>query len=463
MRISFFRFTKISWKLTLAYALIFSLVLVFLNAAILYGVKFYLLQQSISQVDTSSVTTEKWIIGTPKEQTDLTDPELLNEAQSDSEIEVRIADASGKLVNSSGNSKSIISLTSHLGETRKLEIGVEHLIVKNTCVTADGKTIAYLQVVRNMKKEYTFIDLLFILMAAADFAGILLSVVSGYLISRRILKPIDKITTAAKSISVTDLNSRLDTGGADDELTRLAVTFNDMIDRLRQSFELQNKFVSDASHELRTPISVIKGYINLIDRWGKEDKSVLQESIDAIKNETAGMTELIEKLLFLARGDSGVLKLHKETVEIDDLIREIIRECELIAPEHNLTYELNEKSVINADRKMIKQLLRALLDNSIKFTPINGNIRISAGTEQDKATITVSDSGIGIPPAEIDNIFQRFYRVDKSRTQETGGSGIGLAIVKWIVDAHGGSICAESIPGKGTSITVKLPQNYVLE
>lgn len=459
MRISFFRFTKISWKLTLVYSLIFSLVLIFLSAAILYGVKFYLVQQSINQVDTSSGTTEKWIIGTPGEQTDLTDPELLNEAQSDSEIEVHIADASGRLVNSSDNKKNIINFTLHLGETRKLEINGEHLIVKNTCVSTDGKTIAYLQITRNMKKEYTFIDLLFILMAAADFVGILLSIVAGYLISRRILKPIDKITTAAKNISVTDLNSRLDTGGADDELTRLAVTFNDMIDRLRQSFELQNKFVSDASHELRTPISVIKGYINLIDRWGKEDRGVLQESIDAIKNETAGMTELIEKLLFLARGDSGVLKLQKEKVELDDLIREIIRECELIAPEHNLLYELNEKTVVNADRKMVKQLLRALIDNSIKFTPLHGDICISVGTEQDKAKITVSDSGIGIPPDEIDNIFQRFYRVDKSRAQETGGSGIGLAVVKWIVDAHGGSICAASVPGKGTSITVNLPQS----
>ena len=284
MKVKFLGLKKISWKLTIIYALIFSLVLILLNAGILYGVKFFLIQQSISQVEASSDITEKSIVGTPNEKTDLSDPELLSQAQSNSDINIKIADSKGKLINSSDNFKTDnLDVVSYMDITRKIQTHGKHLIVKNSEILSQGKTIAYMQVAKDMERQYAFISLLFMMMAAADFLGIIISVLTGYIISRRLLKPIDKITKTAKSISISDLNSRIDAGEADDELTRLAVTFNEMIERLKLSFEKQSQFVSDASHELRTPISVIQGYISLIDRWGKDDKNVLQESIGAIK------------------------------------------------------------------------------------------------------------------------------------------------------------------------------------
>lgn len=458
MRINFFKFTKISWKLTLLYASIFSLVLILLNASVLYGIKFFLVNQSMQKVSNVSNTIAEKIIGSHNEQMSLDDPELIGEARTDSTISVRIANPEGILVNSEDSFKwKTIPFASSLDSVKKMESDELHLVVENRRIISAGKTKAYLQVAGNMEKEYMFLKVLFFLMAGADALGIAISLLAGYLISRRMLFPIDRITKTAQSISINHLDRRIEVSQTDDELSRLAKTFNEMIDRLKQSFEKQNQFVSDASHELRTPISVIQGYIGLIDRWGKEDRSVLQESIDAIKNETAGMTELIEKLLFLARGDSGSQKLQKTEFSLKELIDEVGRESQLISQEHTIQYGATEDVSILADRKMLKQMLRALIDNSIKFTPPGGTIFVQAIKNENAVNITIKDTGIGIPQDEVSRIFNRFYRVDKARAKETGGSGLGLSIVKWIVDAHNGSIKAESTIGEGTSITAEFP------
>jgi heavy metal sensor kinase len=460
MRLNVFKFTKISWKLTLLYASIFSLVLILLSAFVLYGIKFFLVNQSIQKVRNISNTIAERITEPAEEKMSLDDPELIGEARADATISVRIANSEGVLVNSEGRFKwAEIPFSSSLDSVKKVEAGEQHFVVENRPVFSDGRTKAYLQVAGSMEQEYLFLKVLFLLMAGADAAGIVLSLLAGYFVSRRMLFPIDRITKAAQSISINNLSRRIEASQADDELSRLAGTFNEMIDRLKQAFDKQNQFVSDASHELRTPISVIQGYIGLMDRWGKEDRSVLQEAIDAIKKETAGMTELIEKLLFLARGDSGSQKLQKNEFSLNELIEELYKESRLISQSHYLHYEVSGPITLTADRKMIKQALRALIDNSLKFTPPDGKITIRADTADDTVTIAVEDTGIGVPEEEAGNIFNRFYRVDKARSKESGGSGLGLSIAKWIVDVHGGSILAESTVGKGTVITIMLPRN----
>ena len=459
MRMNFFKFTKISWKLTLLYASIFSLVLILLSASVLYGIKFYFVNQSLQKVKNISNIIAERIVGPTEEKMSLEDPELIGEARTDATVSVRIANPEGIIVNSEDSFHwKKIPFSSSLDSVRKTESDEIHLAIANRQVLADGKTKAYLQVAVNMENEYMFLKVLFILMACADAVGIAISLLAGYLISRRMLLPIDRITKAAQSIGINNLSRRIEVSQADDELSRLAETFNEMIDRLKQSFDKQNQFVSDASHELRTPISVIQGYIGLIDRWGKEDKSVLQESIDAIKNETSGMTELIEKLLFLARGDSGNQKLQKIQFSLNELMEEVCKESHLISSIHDLHCDVAGEIALTADRKMIKQALRALIDNSFKFTPTDGKITVHAGRGNNTVNIVVEDTGIGIPDDEVNNIFNRFYRVDKARSKESGGSGLGLSIVKWIVDAHGGSIRAESTIGEGTVVAIMLPQ-----
>ena len=169
------------------------------------------------------------------------------------------------------------------------------------------------------------------------------------------------------------------------------------------------------------------------------------------------MTDLVERLLFLARGDSGTIKLQKETVDLNQLIKEIVRESKLVAPNHNLNYNVKGQINIIADKRLLKQMLRAIIDNSIKFTQEDGEISVSAEIAYDKVKIVISDTGIGIPPEEIDKIFDRFYRVDKVRSKTTGGSGLGLSIVKWIVETHNGNISVKSTVGKGTQVIILLP------
>lgn len=457
MKINILRFRKISWRITFTYAVVFSVMVILLNFLVLYGVRFYLRQQAITQVDSIGKNIEGKILGVGDEQKDIYDEELVNDSVINSDINIKIADSSGKILNHSKNFNPQVSIKANPNNVMVVENEEKHLIVKNFVISDNGKIIGYVQVAKNMNREYSFLKLLFIVLLVADAIGMITSVITGFSISQKILKPIKEITNTAKRITATDLNVKINVGEVDDELSNLAKTFNEMIERLKISFEKQNQFVSDASHELRTPLSVINGYINLIDRWGKNDKEVLQESIVAIKNEVKYMTELVERLLFLARGDSGVIKLQKEVVNLNQLVEEIVKEGKLVAPNRNWSYNLKGRIDIFADGRLMKQMLRAIIDNSIKFTQEGGTINISVEKHLDKVKIVVKDNGIGIPREEISKIFDRFYRVDKVRSKTTGGSGLGLSIVKWIVEAHNGGILVESELGKGTEVSVLLP------
>ena len=194
-----------------------------------------------------------------------------------------------------------------------------------------------------------------------------------------------------------------------------------------------------------------------MDRWGKQDEKVLQESINAIKKETLSMTVMIERLLFLARGDNGRQLLKKAMFSIDELMEEVSMESSMLASGHNFSFQGSQGLELFADRRMIKQMLRALLDNSIRFTLAGGRIDLLCAGDDEEIVFTVIDTGIGIPMEEKEQIFERFYRVDKARARETGGSGLGLSIVKRIVDVHEGKIKIESTVGTGTSVTVTLP------
>ncbi|MDR0819677.1 MAG: HAMP domain-containing histidine kinase [Oscillospiraceae bacterium] len=259
------------------------------------------------------------------------------------------------------------------------------------------------------------------------------------------------------NIDAERLSSRINVVGEHTELRGLAAAINGMLDRIDAAYHAQVQFVSDASHELRTPISVIQGYANLLDRWGKNDEKALQESITAIKNETANMKDLVEQLLFLARGDSDTIALEPTLFDLAELASEIVSETSMIDPAH--TFKLNtERVFVNADRALIKQAVRILVDNAIKYTDAGGVISV-ASSGGDYAQIAVSDSGIGIAPDVLPHVFERFTRADASRTRATGGAGLGLAIAKWIVTRHSGHLEALSREDIGTRMTIALPKS----
>lgn len=257
-------------------------------------------------------------------------------------------------------------------------------------------------------------------------------------------------------INAARLDTRIELDATQDELKNLATAINSMLDRINASYRSQARFVSDASHELRTPIAAIQGYANLLDRWGKHDEQALQESIDAIKDEAANMKELIEQLLFLARGDNNTMRLQAVRFDLGSLAETVYGETKMIDPGHE--YELQTSSVfVLADMGLMKQASRILIDNAMKYTPVGGRILIKVDRNNDYARLTVQDEGIGIPPEAVPHVFDRFYRADESRARATGGTGLGLSIAKWIAERHGGYMEVLSREDLGTRISIVIP------
>jgi len=252
------------------------------------------------------------------------------------------------------------------------------------------------------------------------------------------------------------LDARIPVDDLQEELRNVAEAINGMLDRINASYAAQARFVSDASHELRTPIAVIQGYANLLDRWGKEDEKALHESITAIKDEAENMKELVEQLLFLARGDSNRIGLFEEHLVLSDLIDEVIGEMRMLGIKQELKTTWNRVTVL-ADRTLIKQALRILVDNAIKYTDADGEITISAELDGFYARMSVADNGIGISPEILPHVFDRFVRADESRARATGGAGLGLSIAQWIATRHNGHMEVLSREGVGTRITLVLP------
>lgn len=275
--------------------------------------------------------------------------------------------------------------------------------------------------------------------------------------SYKMIGPIKNMTEITKTITVNNINTRLDIKGTQDELKELSQTFNEMMDRIEEGYKTQQQFVSDASHELRTPIAVIKGYVNMLDRWGKNDRDVLEESITAIKNETENMQDLIEKLLFIARSDKSTLIYTKEDFKISSILFEIEKETKMIDQKHKLYFKFYNDANIYGDKNRIKQAIRILIDNAIKFTPVGEYIMVSGYIQDDYYVIKVEDTGIGIEKKDLEKIFERLYRAEQSRSKEIGGHGLGLSIAKIIILGHKGKIKVKSTVGKGSEFSIMLP------
>lgn len=259
---------------------------------------------------------------------------------------------------------------------------------------------------------------------------------------------------AISSLDPEEPGARVKTG--DKELQSLEIAINNLLDRMRESYRQQERFVSDASHELRTPISVIQGYVNMLDRWGKDDPKILDESIEALKNESEHMKLLIEQLLFLARGDSGRNTLHPENFDLAAMVREVWEESAMIDEGHHYEFEGNDPLPVLGDPALLKQSLRILVQNASKYSEKGGRILLKAKVVEDRPAFIVQDEGMGMAESEIIHVFERFYRSEGARSRTEGGTGLGLSIAKWIVDAHRGTIEVLSRPEFGTRFTVKL-------
>ena len=263
------------------------------------------------------------------------------------------------------------------------------------------------------------------------------------------------VEKAIDEISPMEEDGALKTG--DKELAGLETAVNSLIQRMRDSYSQQARFVSDASHELRTPIAVIKGYADMLDRWGKTDEAVLEESVQAIKSESDNMSRLVEQLLFLARGDSGRTKLNREKLDLAHLMKEVCEESSMIDRDHVYEYLGDDAVTVKGDASLLKQAARVLTDNAAKYSPEGEKITLRASREGKEAVFSVQDRGIGIPEESLPFMFDRFYRADNSRTRGSGGTGLGLSIVKHVAQFHDAELKLESSPDAGTRITLIFP------
>ncbi len=447
---------KVSWKLTLVYTLVFILVLIVLNG----GIYFFLSNFVENSVQNSIDNTLQFVLpqlkGVDRNSFSEYEADILQDiSKSEGDIYFRILDHQRNIVGQSSALQDIDIPLKHAFTT--FSRNERRYIVKSVIISKYGFLNGYFQIIRDVTIEYRFLDKLLIILIITGSLGAIGAIITGYIITRKTLNPISQMAETARNISISDLGKRLDIEGPEDELTNLAHTFNSMLDRLEEAFTRQQQFVSDASHELRTPISVIQGYIDLLDRWGKEDEEIRDEAIVAIKNEVKNMNSIMESLLFLARGDSDNLEIDKSIFKLNELIDEIIVETSLLTEKIDIYSSVNEDIDFFADRKMIKQLMRIFVDNSLKYTKNGGEIIVNSYREGKNIILEVNDTGTGIPQEDISRIFKRFYRVDKSRSDKNGGTGLGLAIAQSIIKIHRGKVKVDSELGKGTEITVCLP------
>src|SRR6266511_3762769 len=307
------------------------------------------------------------------------------------------------------------------------------------------------------------LDQLISTIVVAFVLGIVPAVLVGRWIAGRALEPVDRIITEVREISDgRSLHRRLALPMEKDELGRLAETLNQMMTRLERSFAALRRFTADASHELKTPLTVVRaGVERAITRpdMAPETLAPLEETLQEVNR----MTELLESLLTLARADEGRADLHREPVDLREIIAEAGETGELLAEHAGVGMEIRlppDPLMLAVDRSRIRQLALNLIENAVKYTPRGGQVSVELGGNDGRVVFTVADTGIGIAPGDLPHVFDRFWRADsaRTRTSERAGTGLGLAICKWIAESHGGTIEVQSRPGRGTTFTVRLPR-----
>lgn len=323
-----------------------------------------------------------------------------------------------------------------------------------------GQPIGYIQAASTMDTIDSAEGWLLKILALEILVALIFSLVLGNWLARRSLHPISNVTRTANQISTeNDLSKRIPYDGPQDELGELITTFNHMVERLEALFNTERRFVADVSHELRTPITAIQGNVELMQRFGHDPAS-----LKAIHSETQRMSRLVGDLLMLAQADVGHMPLIQTHVQLDSLLLEVYSQAKVLSKGHVrvMISELDQIQV-TGDPDRLKQLLMNLITNALSHTPEDGEIRLDMQQTENWVEISVSDTGIGIAPEDLPHIFERFYRVDKSRSRHEGGVGLGLSIAKWIAEAHHGTLTVSSKVGEGTTFALRLALPLDLE
>lgn len=390
---------------------------------------------------------------------------LRSELDEDSELRpqtdlLQVWDDQGRLIYQSASLKrdGLPPPAADVSRARTLWIGKMPVRVLQSSVAPD-RHLYYIQVAAQMEEFYEALDRFLGRLLIFAPLTLLLASALGYWISRKALAPVDQITLAAQQIGAQNLSARLAVPRSGDELQRLTETLNQMLQRIEEALDRITRFSGDASHELRTPITVMRTRVELALRHPRTPEEN-HETLERLHAELIQASHLLDNLMLLARADSGAEQLRLAPADIEDALHEVLSQAAPLAAGKGVALHsaLPGQAVwVAADRPMLQRLFLILIDNAVKYTPPSGRVSIALTTVNGSATISVKDTGIGIPEEELPRIFDRFYRVDKARSRQAGGAGLGLSIGRWIAEAHGGSVRVSSRPGEGATFEVVLP------
>ncbi len=320
-----------------------------------------------------------------------------------------------------------------------------------------GKIAGYIEALTPLGRLDASIQTFRILLPMLGLTSLVVALVASWAIAGRALRPIARMTQTARTIAHShDLSSRIESPPHLDELGRLAKTFNEMLQSIETAYRAQQRFVSDASHELRAPLTAIQGNLELLRRQSAMPEAERAEAMTEVERESARLTRLVADLLVLARADAGTT-LKRCPVDLDAVVLEAFREARHLSQGQTLTLDPFEPARVEGDEDRLKQLVLILLDNALKYTPANGHVTLGLHRRDADVEIVVRDTGVGIAPEDLPLVFERFYRADPARSRDPGGTGLGLPIAQWIGEQHDGEIKLESQPGQGTTASVHLP------
>jgi heavy metal sensor kinase len=321
-----------------------------------------------------------------------------------------------------------------------------------------GRTTSLIQVGMSLESVAVTRQRFLLVMATVLPLALLCAGGGGWLLARRALRPVDRMTEAARRISAEHLDERLETTGSDDELDRLAATLNEMLGRLDAAFRQVRQFSADASHELQTPLTILRGELEVALRAPRSPDEYQRVLASALE-ESDRIARLVEGLLLLSRADAGVLRMDRQLVDLGKLVAEVSESVQVLAEAHGVAIECKPvvPITVQGDRAHLRRLLLNLIDNGIKYTPAGGRVTLTLQADGEWSSLRVADTGIGITREELEQIFQRFYRAPAAVDRGNEGSGLGLCIARSIAEAHGGRIQVESMPRQGSVFTVLLP------
>lgn len=453
---------SIRWRLTFWYSAVVALLLIIFGGLVYGMIRQYLLAQTDTEVVAEMLEYQREVENS--QEIDVLNSQLRSFFRVHEDYQFELSTLDGKRLIATGSLGQHALVGARDGDDRKLKLKTETLDelgrhrVANQVVQGPGGPLQIAIAVPTSPTE-RMLDRFLLILCSVGGVVLLGATVAGAFMAKRVLAPVESIRASADRITAEQLSQRIPVANADDELGKLAATFNQMLERLEASFQEMRRFTDDAAHELRTPITVLRSGLEVALRSARSAEEY-RESLASALEDVVRLCRLSEQLLTLAREDAGTQDEQRPLADPGELLRSAVDSIQPIAEDQGVAIDVGElpELAISGDPIRLRRLWLNLLENAVKYTPSGGAVRITGELTESGMNFVVADTGCGISPDQLAHVFDRFYRVDESRTGATGGTGLGLTICKSIVESHCGQIGIESEPGEGTRVVVTLPQ-----